>query len=139
MSATVKVGVSESRANAQYAKPSAPGDGSTTERSGVEVPYTEYQSETKIPYTAKYLGVENIWEEREIADDIQEIEEYIGDQVNRGELKNDIGTVKTKLKSIEKMANIDTLESPGLRLIKLSSFIKYLKHLDGRMKNGKYI
>src|SRR4030042_4722204 len=135
MSQTLKVGVSESKVKAQYTEKLPTGDGSTTERTDVESPYTEYQIENKMPYAAKYLGVENIWEDKVMADDVQEIEDYISELVIKGELKNAIGTVNKKLKSIEKMANIDSLEGQGLRLIKLSSFIKYLKHLDGRIKN----
>src|SRR4030042_3664728 len=135
MTGTFKISTASEANQAQYKEHIPTGDGSTTEKTEVESPYTEFQAENKIPYTAKYLGVENVWEDKVMADDIQKIEDYIGNLVNKGELKNDISTVNKKLKSIEKMANIDALEGHGLRLIKLSSFIKYLKHLDGRIKN----
>jgi hypothetical protein len=43
MSTTVKVGVSETSAS-QYAGPAKAGDGSTTEQTIVEAPFTEYRN-----------------------------------------------------------------------------------------------
>lgn len=126
---TMKV-AKTAKSEAQYAKPVKEGDGSTTKKIDIEVPYTDYQNEHKIPYSAKYMGVENTWEEFGISDDIQTIEEYVGDLVNKGELENSIKTVEKKLKSIEKMANIDGMESGAQRLIKLATFIQYLQTLE---------
>jgi hypothetical protein len=126
-----KVAQSEAKQQEQYQEPSV-GDGSTTEKSTVEVPFTEYRAENKVPYTAKYLNIESVWETREMESDVQDIEDYLSELVTRGKLDNNIETVGKKLKSIEKMANIDQLESRGERIIKLASFIQYLKLLERR-------
>ena len=132
-----KVAQSEAKVAQDYQAPKM-GDGSTSEKSNVEVPYTEYRMENKVPYTAKYLGIENVWDSKEMESDISEIEDYLNELVTKGELDNTTETVGKKLKSIEKMANIDQMESKGERVIKLSSFIKYLKLLD-RRHNERYI
>lgn len=132
-----KVAQSEAKIAQQHQEPKV-GDGSTTEKAQVEVPFTEYRVENKVPYTAKYLGVENVWETKDMESDIQEIEEYLNDLVATGKLDNSVETVKKKLKAIEKMANIDQLESRGERIIKLSAFIQYLRLLD-RKHNEQHL
>lgn len=134
MSSTVKIGKNEAKQEAQYAKPKKEGDGSTTLRADVEVPFTEFRNENKMPYVAKYLGVENVWDADDMEGDLMKIENYMEDMVEKGEVKNDVKSVEKKLKALEKMANVDALEGQGLRINKLVAFINYMKDLDNRKR-----
>lgn len=132
MSTTVKVGKNEAKEKAKYADPPKEGDGSTTLRADVEVPFTDFRNEHKLPYTAKYLGIETVWDEDDMADDVMRIENYVEQLVKEGDVKNDIDSVKKKLRALEKVAGIDKIESNGSRINKLVAFINYMKDLDNR-------
>lgn len=132
MSTTVKVSNNSQAAQQQYAE-AAVEDKTSTQITDIPAPFTEYRNETKIPYTAKYLDLENVWDEDDIGDDVMKIENYMEDQIKSGEIENDVKIVEKKLKAIEKMAGIDKLESRGLRLQKLAAFIEYLRDLDRRI------
>ena len=137
MSATVKVGSSPT-ASSQYAGPAKAGDGSTTEQSSVEVPFTEYRNLNKLPFTADYIDAKLTWDEAGMVEDISKIEDYLTNLVQTGELENTTKSAKEKLKDLEKMAGIDKIESKAQRLIKLATFVEYLQNLDRRIKDDKY-
>ena len=131
-----KTSSSSATAQAQYAAPAQPGDGSTTEQSDVVVPFTEYRNVNKLPLTADYIDAKLTWDEADMVDDVMAVEDYLTELVATGELENSIVSAKDKLKSLEKLAGIDKLESKAQRLIKLSTFVKYLKDLDERTHDG---
>lgn len=135
MSTTVKVGVSET-SESQYAGPAKAGDGSTTEQTVVETPFTEYRNVNKLPLTADYIDAKLTWDEAYMVDDVMKIEDYLTALVNTGELENSVKSAKNKLKDLEKMAGIDKLESKAQKLIKLATFVEYLQKLEERTKNG---
>jgi len=116
----------------QYATPAKAGDGSTTEKSDVEVPFTEYRNVNKLPLAADYVDAKLTWDEADMVDDVMVIEDYLTELVNTGELENSIKAARAKLKNMEKMANIDKLESKAQKLIKLAEFVNYMKKLDER-------
>lgn len=131
--------------SSQYAAPAKPGDGSTTEKSTVEAPFTEYRNVNKLPLTADYIDAKLTWDEADMVEDVTAIEDYLTDLVNRGELENTVKSAKEKLKSLEKIAWTTPegqktsgylLKSKAQRLIKLATFVNYLKNLDERTKNG---
>ena len=73
------------------------------------------------------------WDEADMVEDVTNIENYLTELVSTGKLENVVKSAKEKLKSLEKMAGIDKLESKAQRLIKLSEFITYLRKLDERI------
>lgn len=123
---------------AQFAEPAKAGDGSTTQKAEVEAPFTEYRSTNKLPYVADYMDVKLTWDEADMVEDVETIENYLRDLAFKGDLDNTVKSAKEKLKNLEKMANIDKLESNAQRLVKLAEFIKYLKNLEER-KHEQYI
>ena len=122
--------------SSQYAEPAPAGDGSTSETTNIEPPFTEYKSTHKLPYVADYMDVKLTWDESDMVEDVETIESYLQELAMNGDLDNTVKSAKDKLKSLEKMANIDKLESNAQRLIKLAEFIKYLKNLNERTKHG---
>lgn len=129
---TFRTAVTSPEVSGQYAPPPKAGDGSTTEQAEVEVPFTEYRNKNKLPLTADYIDAKLTWDEADMVDDVMMIEDYLTNLVHTGELENSIKSAKDKLKNLEKMANIDKLESKAQKLIKLAEFVKYMKNLDER-------
>lgn len=103
----------------------------------VEKPFTLYQQENKLPLTADYFDVKLTWDEANMVGDIQAIENYMKQLVLSGEVEDSSNKVRQKMKQIEKLANIDQLESTAQRIIRLSEFVKYLQKIEGR-KNDIY-
>lgn len=98
----------------------------------VEKPFTLYQQENKLPLTADYFDVKLTWDEANMVGDIQAIESYMKQLVLSGEVEDSISKVRQKMKQIEKLANIDQLESTAQRIIRLSEFVRYLQRIEGR-------
>lgn len=117
----------------QVATTKVAGDGSTTEKADIEVPFTEYMNANHRPFTADYFETPLMWDDAVMADDVQAVEEYLKGLVEKGELENSTKAAKEKLKNLEKMAGIDKLESKASKTIKLAEFIKYLVKLDERI------
>jgi hypothetical protein len=107
-------------------------DHGRVQKTTVEPPFTEFRNEHKIPFTADYMGTPLTWDEQDMVGDVTTIEEYLKELVSIGELENTTKSAGEKLKGLEKMAGIDKLESKAQRLIKLATFITYLKSLDRR-------
>lgn len=120
----------------QYASAKPAGDGSTTEMAEVEPPFTEYRNVNKLPLTADYIDAKLTWDEADMVEDVMMVEDYLAELVNTGELENTVKSAREKLKSLEKMAGIDKLESKAQKLVKLATFVDYLRNLDRRTKNG---
>ena len=128
-----KTSISSPVAEAQYSEKVPTGDGSTTEETSVEAPFTEYRNVNKLPLTAEYVDAKLTWDQAGMVEDVTNIEEYLTEMVNTGKLENSVKSAKGKLKELEKMSGIDKLESQAQRLIKLSEFVTYLKNLDKRL------
>lgn len=132
MDTTFRVSQIDESAGEQYAKPEKPIIGGTPHEDIVEPPFTEYMNNKHRPFTADYFETPLMWDEEVMADDIQAVEEYLTTLVRKGELENTTKAAKAKLKKLEHMAGIDTLESKADRTIKLAEFVKYLLKLDER-------
>lgn len=97
-----------------------------------DIPYSLYQQQNKLPFTADYLDIKLTWDQASMVDDVGAVEEYIKDRISSGEVGDNVKQVREKLKSLEKLAGIDKIESQAQRIIKLSEFVKYLKSLEKR-------
>ncbi len=95
-----------------------------------EEPFSIYKDTHKNPYSAKYFGIDNLSESEVFNEDLQSIDSYLLDLVKRGSLKDNKEAVDKKIKAIEKMADIDSLESNAQRMRKLSAFVRYLREID---------
>lgn len=118
--------------------PKAKVDKTSGHKTDVETPFTEYRNENKLPFTADYMDVKLTWDEADMVEDVTAIEDYLRNLVAVGDLSNSTKAAKEKLKSIEKMAGIDKLESQAQRLIKLAEFVKYLDKIETRKHDTIY-
>ena len=93
-------------------------------------PYSIFKEKSNKPFSAQYFDIDNLSESEVFKDELSTIDSYMLELVKRGVLSDDKEAVSKKIKSIEKMANIDILESTALRMKKLSAFMKYLREID---------
>jgi len=116
-------GEGQSAANNSQAK-----ETSNTQQNSVEVPYLDYENTNHIPYSVKYFELGNLWDDSEggFVDEIETIEDYMKSLIKDEKLDNKTGSVKAKLKEIEKMANISKTERQTSRIKKIASFTKFL-------------
>lgn len=102
----------------------------TPQEHNVTPPFTEYLKEKKVPYTAEYFGIQNLWNDETFSNDIKKLENYFIRKIASGDVKDDIGAVEKKIKSIEKMIELDGSETDARKLMKLSAFIDYLEKIN---------
>ena len=103
-------------------------------KSEVEVPFSMFRNENKIPFTAKYMDTPLTWEAQDMVGDITAIEDYLKELVGKGELEDSTKAAKLKLISLEKMiGTVDDKEPDGYlmkskaqRIARLAKFCNYL-------------
>jgi hypothetical protein len=93
-------------------------------------PLTIAINETKSPFSARYFDITNLSESETFKDELNTIDQYLLKLVSTGKLKDDSKSALKKIKSIEKMANIEDTESNARKMMKLSAFVKYLQQID---------
>jgi hypothetical protein len=137
--------VSINRTGSQPANtPPAPqikGDGVQTQDTDVQPPYTEYEKEFKHPYLVEHFGLGDSWQDKfgGFDNDIRTIDNYLKNKIEQGELKNDVESVKEKIKSIYKLCGIDKNERVTMQIEKLSAYIDFLKKTDHiKLNHQKY-
>lgn len=97
------------------------------------VPFTAYNQEHSHPYTADKYELGDHWKEYE---EVSVIEDYFKDLIDQGQMANSTEAVDEKLKSIEKMINIDKTMRTVLKLGKISAYIKFLRETDSLERNS---
>lgn len=102
----------------------------TPQEHDITPPFTEYLKEKNVPYTAEYFGIQNLWKDETFANDIKKIENYFIGKIAGGDVKDDVKAVEKKIKSIEKMIELDGSETDARKLMKLSAFIDYLEKIN---------
>lgn len=114
---------------------------SVSKQEQIEVPFTDYQQEHHHPYTVDHFELGDTWSDKYggFTEEIQNIEGYFKNQIEQGKLDNSVEAVKTKLKGIYKLCNIDKTERITMQLEKLSAYIDFLKKTDHILLNhSKY-
>lgn len=105
-----------------------PGTGSMVDTSDL---FATYEEDQKMPYTAKYFGVENVWDkEPTLARDIKEIEGYVRQQVTDKKLANDTKSASKFIKDLERKAGLSTYENETVKIQKLLAYIDFRKVVE---------
>jgi hypothetical protein len=97
----------------------------------VEAPVALYEEIEGIPYTAKYFGVEKIWDDPDIgmADDVKVIDSYYRQKVQNKDLEDGKKSYESFIKEIEKATN--TKNSPhGVKIAKMAEFTRFMKKME---------
>lgn len=72
----------------------------------VEVPYLDYEHEHGTPYLVTHYDLGEI-NRGNYSEELGEIEGYLREQVETGEIPNSLSAIKSRLKEIEKVTNMD--------------------------------
>lgn len=125
----------------ETSEPQVKGDPSSTHESEAPVPYTDYQKTHHHPYLVEHFELGDTWQDSlgGFNDEITTIESYFKDKIEQGEMKNDVESVKERLKSIYKLCGIDKTERTTMQIEKLSAYIEFLRKTDHiKLNNQKY-
>mgnify|MGYP007071590822 CR=1 FL=1 len=98
----------------------------------VEVPYTDYENTNHHPYTVDHFKLGDAWKEKfgGFEKEVTLIENYFKQEIDRGQLKNEVGAVKEKMEKIYKLCGIDKTERTTMQIEKLSAYLEFLKKTD---------
>lgn len=100
--------------------------------------FTQYKGEQGHPYTAKYYGIENIYDEGDLfSDEISTVERYFRSKIESGALADTTQAIRDQIKSIEKVANIGKNEPTTMRISKLVAYVKFLQETDHLVKDQR--
>lgn len=122
-------------------EPQIKGDGVSTQDTDVEPPFTEYEKINKHPYIVDHFKLGDTWQDSlgGFDSEVRTIEDYFKGKIASGEMKNDIASVKDKLKGIYKLCGIDQTERTTMQIEKLSAYIEFLKKTDSiKLHHTKY-
>ena len=103
----------------------------------VQVPFSEYEKKNGKPYPVDYFDLGRFWNTGDIyTKEVETINTYIDHLVATGELNNTIDSVKSKLKSIEKMINIAPDDRRAARVGKVAAYMEFLIKSDNIKKDS---
>lgn len=114
-------------------EPQIKGDGvSTQDSTTVEPPFTEYEKINKHPYLVDHFKLGDTWQDKlgGFGDEVSSIEGYFKEKIQQGEIRNDVESVREKLKSIYKLCGIDKTERTTMQIEKLAAYIEFLRKTD---------
>jgi len=104
----------------------------------VEPPFTNYRGEKDQSYIAKYLGIEEGWNDKNVyGKEIDEIEQYFKDKIGRGDIDNTTEAVKETLKKYEKEIGYDKTERMVVKVQKLIAYLSFRRVVDEIERNSK--
>lgn len=101
----------------------------TAPETKIEVPYTDYVNEYHRPFIVDYYQLGNSWEDPDggFYREVNNIENYLRNQIEKGELANTLIAVKEKMKKLEKINGLDKTAGTNLKISVVSAFVKFLQ------------
>lgn len=93
--------------------------------------FVGYEVDNDTPFVADYYNISDTYKgDSESYPEVAEITEYINSLIRLGELDNSLTAVRTKLKSLEKLASVDATERVNMKLIRLAEFAKFQNRVN---------
>jgi len=136
---TFRKPVKKERTEAEKApEPKIPEASAGDEGTETDVPIAVYRDIMGVPYTAKFFGIEKIWDSPDVSyqEDVETIEEAYREKVASGELEDGEKTFKEFIKQAEKATNCQN--SPvNVKLAKIAEFVRFMARLDRIDKERK--
>lgn len=103
----------------------------------VEPPFTEYENKNGKPYVVDYFDLGRYWNTGELyTKEVASINTYLNHLVNSGELNNSTESIAKKMKSIEKMINVNPDDRKAARVGKVAAYIEFLIKADNIKKDA---
>lgn len=106
-----------------------------------DVPFTSWNIEHKVPFSAEFFDVAKIYNEPGalFTKEIENINKYFEDKVAHGEIVDDAGAIRHRLREIERHIGIEKGERPVIRISKVSAYIDFLRDTDNiKFNSMKY-
>lgn len=141
MSDDYRAKITSEAVTTEVATPSEPKDKAVTQvPTNVEPPFSEYESKNGKPYPVDYFELGRYWNTGEIyTKEVETISTYLNHLVNSGEINNTIDSVKSKLKSIEKMINVHPDDRAASRVGRVAAYMEFLIKADNiKKESAKY-
>lgn len=97
-----------------------------------EVPFTEYKNVKNHPYLVDHFKLGDSWKDKDggFEKEVSFIEDYFKGEIEKGNIKNDISSVKQKMDKLYKLCNIEKSERTTMQIEKLSAYIEFLKKTE---------
>lgn len=98
----------------------------------IEVPYRDYQDNNGRPFVADHYQLGDTWYEPNggFPNEVAAIEDYVENQIKRGEIANTQGDVKTLLKRLEKITNVDKESRSLVKVETIAAYVEFLRKTD---------
>lgn len=105
----------------------------------VEVPFTDYATAHQKPYTVEYFELSDLWDDPDggFTEEVSVIDEYFTKQIEKGEISNDINSVKKALKEIEKLNDLKDEDRKTVKIGTIAAYVKFLMEVDGIKYNTR--
>lgn len=106
-----------------------------------DVPYTDYEHMNHHPYVVDHFKLGDTWKDKlgGFEKEVNLIEDYFKQEIDRGQLKNEVPAVKEKLDKIYKLCGIDKTERVTMQIEKLAAYLEFLKKTDNiNLNHEKY-
>lgn len=125
----------------QVAEPQVEKERIASTETSQEVPYTDYEKTSGHPYLVDYFELGDTWRDKlgGFEKEITLIDGYFKEQIEQGQLRNELAAVKEKMKKIYKLCNIDTTERITMQIEKLAAYIEFLRKTENiNLNHFKY-
>lgn len=99
----------------------------------VEVPYLDYEDAHGRPFVADNYQLGDTWgmPNGGFPEEVAKIEEFIENQINDGEIANDVNDIRQLLRSLEKMTNVDKESRPLIKIQTVAAYVDFLNKTKG--------
>jgi len=112
-------------------EPKTPKTGGGGEDTETDVPIAVYQDIMGVPYTAKFFGIEKIWDHPDVSykEDVEAIERAYKAKVGAGEIEDSEKAFRDFVRQAEKATNCQNAPV-SVKLAKIAEFVKFMARLD---------
>lgn len=95
-------------------------------------PFTGYKDVKGKPYVAEYYQLGKTWDDPNggFSEEISLIDTFFEDRIKKGELPNNVESVKEALRKMEKTVGVDKNERPLVKVEMISAYVKFLMEAD---------
>lgn len=111
--------------------------GSVTPMAVSDVPFLDYEAEKGKPYTVEYFKLGDSWHELQggFPKEVETIENYFQEKIKTGEIANNVSTIKSFIKKLEKLTNVADEPRAVIRIETIADYINFLNRSDERKTN----
>lgn len=121
------------------AQPGTPHTPASSVSDTIEVPYNDYSREHGKPYIADHFSLGDSWNDPQggFPREVQQIEGYIFNKIESGEVANSVTAVKDLLKGMEKFNNLNHEERAVVKIEVLAHYVEFLQANERTKANLK--